>query len=73
MKDQKEIIFEFDEQHSHDNPRIHRVRFPSQQHKTFNGFMRHPKLLDAIEDLVIILLIFSVTGFIKSMMKEIEL
>ena len=53
MKEQKEIIFEFDEQHSYDNPRIHRVRFPSQQHKTFDGFMRHPKLLDAVQDLVI--------------------
>lgn len=49
---QEKIIYEFGPDHSSENPRIHRVRFPSQQHSIFDGFLKHPKLLDCVEDLI---------------------
>ncbi|XP_066916500.1 probable alpha-ketoglutarate-dependent hypophosphite dioxygenase [Clytia hemisphaerica] len=52
ITDQEKVIYEFGEGHCYDEPRIHRVRFPSQQHQTFDHFMKHPKLLDCIEDLI---------------------
>lgn len=52
-------IYELQDDHNSEHPKVERVKFPSEQHPVFKKLLNHPKLLNAVEDLVIIIVVVS--------------
>jgi ectoine hydroxylase-related dioxygenase (phytanoyl-CoA dioxygenase family) len=45
-------FYDLEPSHSKDDPRVRRLKKPTQQHEIFNRMARHPAILDVIEQLI---------------------
>ncbi|XP_057305986.1 probable alpha-ketoglutarate-dependent hypophosphite dioxygenase [Hydractinia symbiolongicarpus] len=45
-------IYELQDDHNSEHPKVERIKFPSEQHPVFKKLLNHPKLLNAVEDLI---------------------
>jgi ectoine hydroxylase-related dioxygenase (phytanoyl-CoA dioxygenase family) len=50
--DQHTDIFDLEPTHSREQPQVRRLKQPDQHHSVYDTTLRHPKILDAVEDLI---------------------
>jgi phytanoyl-CoA hydroxylase len=50
-KTQHDDVYDLDETHSPDAPRVRRIKMPHRVHAEYNRYWRHPKVIAALQDL----------------------